>query len=258
MKYLLVDLGHSRLKWVTVEPPSEQWFPKASFYTLDTLYALFTDLWASLPSPDKMVVANVCTIEEQQILNVWVQKYWINTVVEYLVSDDRFMGLQNAYRQAPQTLGVDRWLGMIAAHYLYPAHNMVVVDCGTCITIDALLQTGQHLGGWIVPGYTSLRQLLQERAGLTVPMIKISQDQPMLGCSTLDGIENGLSLMLAGYLHHALACIQKDSDSLWQIILTGGDAPILKNCFMGHALHEEPHLVLKGISYRASLDIKFG
>ena len=58
--------------------------------------------------------------------------------------------MTNAYPQ-PQSLGVDRWLALIAARQLAPGWACVI-DAGTALTIDALDAAGLHLGGLIIPG----------------------------------------------------------------------------------------------------------
>ena len=50
----------------------------------------------------------------------------------------------------PETLGIDRWLAVVAAYqrYLGP---VLVVDAGSAITIDLIGPQGVHLGGYISP-----------------------------------------------------------------------------------------------------------
>ncbi len=50
------------------------------------------------------------------------------------------------------TLGIDRWLAVIAAASAWPNENLVVIDAGTATTVDLINKEGQHLGGWILPG----------------------------------------------------------------------------------------------------------
>ena len=257
MKYLLVDLGHSRLKWACIESSYQLWHPEAHFYTLETLSVLLFDCWASASHPNQIFISNVCTLQEKMILDAWIRQHWPKAEAQYLESDSAFSGIQNAYQKAPKTLGVDRWLGIIATRYLYPDKNAIIIDCGTCITIDVLSSTAQHLGGWIVPGYALLRQMLQERAGLPMPMLEIVQKSPPLGCDTLSGIESGISLMFLGYLAGSLNNIKKYFEGMPEVILTGGDAPLLLPCFSDYTVRNEPHLVLKGICYRYGLEFSF-
>ena len=225
MQHLLVDLGHSRIKWVELDLSAHKWSPQASFYTPETLQMTLFSVWSPLTPPDQIFISNVCTLQEKNILNAWIGRHWPNANIQYPESDLKFSKIQNAYREAPKTLGVDRWLGIIATHYLYPETNAVIIDCGTCITLDVLSIKSQHLGGWIVPGYTLLRQLLQTRAGLPAPILENLKTSPVLGDNTLMGIEHGISLMFLGYLKEALQSVLKNCENPPQIVLTGGDAP---------------------------------
>lgn len=71
-------------------------------------------------------------------------------VVEVTTSKKAF-GVTCAYDNY-QTLGIDRWLGVLGAAGLYPNQDVIVVDAGTATTVDFLTADKQHLGGWIIPG----------------------------------------------------------------------------------------------------------
>ena len=59
----------------------------------------------------------------------------------------------------PDTLGVDRLLGAFAA-WSELRSPLVVVDCGSATTVDAV-RDGAFLGGFIAPGPAALAQALQ-------------------------------------------------------------------------------------------------
>ena len=52
----------------------------------------------------------------------------------------------------PDTLGVDRIAAAIGAHTLYPGHELLVADIGTCVTYDRIDANGNFIGGNIAPG----------------------------------------------------------------------------------------------------------
>ena len=61
--------------------------------------------------------------------------------------------IKNGYEQA-EKLGSDRLIAMIGASELIENNQAcIVIDSGTATTIDALDETGQHLGGVIFPGF---------------------------------------------------------------------------------------------------------
>lgn len=47
----------------------------------------------------------------------------------------------------PQTLGIDRIAGCVAAAFLFPGKDILVVDMGTAITFDFMNGEGVFLGG---------------------------------------------------------------------------------------------------------------
>ncbi|MFT5111296.1 MAG: type III pantothenate kinase [Parasphingorhabdus sp.] len=67
-----------------------------------------------------------------------------------LKSQDNDFGVTNGYED-PAQLGVDRWLAMLAAWNLHH-QPMVVVDCGTAMTMDLIDSAGVFRGGIIFPG----------------------------------------------------------------------------------------------------------
>lgn len=77
--------------------------------------------------------------------------------VEFAVSVAECRGVLNAYVE-PATLGVDRWLAMLAMK-ARGHDSAVVIDIGTACTID-ILQDGHHLGGYILPGPALARESL--------------------------------------------------------------------------------------------------
>ena len=59
--------------------------------------------------------------------------------------------IENHY-ETPHTLGVDRLAAVIEAHSAQPDHPKLVIDAGTCITIDFIDEHGRYKGGNISPG----------------------------------------------------------------------------------------------------------
>lgn len=109
-------------------------------------------------------------------------------------------GVRNGYRK-PQQLGVDRWLAMLAAFHLpqrATGQSLCVVDCGTALTLDVLDATGRHLGGYIAPGLTAMREMLNQK----LAHIDIKPTDPgavkVLADNTADGVARGCAQVLLG------------------------------------------------------------
>jgi len=69
--------------------------------------------------------------------------------VDFAESSATHAGVTNAYA-SPSSLGVDRWLAVLALKSR--GHESgIVVDVGTACTID-VLESNRHVGGFILPG----------------------------------------------------------------------------------------------------------
>ena len=49
----------------------------------------------------------------------------------------------NLYK-TPQTLGMDRLAAVVAANWLKPGHDVLVIDAGTCVTYDFIDADGAY------------------------------------------------------------------------------------------------------------------
>ena len=90
----------------------------------------------------------------------------------------------------PGDLGMDRLINLKAAATLFGMPT-IVIDYGTAITIDALNQGHEFLGGLIIPGVgISLEALVHRTSKL--PRIELSQPQDILGRSTKACMQSGV------------------------------------------------------------------
>lgn len=128
--------------------------------------------------------------------------------------------LANSYA-TPQTLGADRLAAAVGASALYPDSNLLIVDFGTAITIDYVVD-GEFRGGNISPGVTTrFRSLVDYTACL--PLCSATDTVLDYGRTTHEAIEQGVmrgvEYEIRGYIDdfskkNAKKCI----------IFTGGDA----------------------------------
>ena len=126
--------------------------------------------------------------------------------------------------KTPETLGADRVADACGAVSLCPGEPCLVIDAGTCITVDFVDARGVFHGGAIMPG---LRMNLQALHTFTakLPLIDIEgvEKAPVLGRSTEESILAGTLgatlLALAGYV-----ALYKEKAPGLRVLLTGGDA----------------------------------
>lgn len=163
-----------------------------------------------------------------------------------LLSASTRVPLKMGYK-TPDTLGPDRLAAACGAWALHPAEDCLVIDAGTCITVDFLDRQGVYHGGAIMPG---LAMNLQALHTFTAKLPLISLDgidkAPVLGRSTEESIVAGTLgatlLALAGYV----ALYRQKSPSL-RVLLTGGDADRLAAAGTS-GWEVQPHLTLIGLN----------
>ena len=93
---------------------------------------------------------------------------------------------------SPTTLGIDRLAGVVAAHYLFPNDNCLVIDIGTCITYDIIDAQGNYYGGGISPGVNMKFKALHTFT-VKLPFVQAGTEEPLLiGCDTEQSIRSGV------------------------------------------------------------------
>jgi type III pantothenate kinase len=123
--------------------------------------------------------------------------------------------------ETPETVGHDRLANMAAASVLYPNENVLVIDCGSCITYS-LLVDNSFVGGSISPGIHMRYKALHHFTG-KLPQIEMLDKLPnLLGKTTHDSICSGVEFAIIVETAGMIEAYQKVFGQL-KIILTGGD-----------------------------------
>jgi type III pantothenate kinase len=90
----------------------------------------------------------------------------------------------------PATLGADRIVNIIGGLARYQ-RNIIVVDCGTTVTLDIGVKPNRHLGGLIIPGmYAAMSSLTSHTALLKEVIIK--RPRRLIGHSTQECMLSGI------------------------------------------------------------------
>ena len=125
----------------------------------------------------------------------------------------------NKYR-TPKTLGSDRLAAAVAATYLQPSRNVLIIDVGTCITYDFVSAAGEYRGGNISPGPTIRFRALNMFTD-KLPFVDREGVTPPMGNTTItairSGVIRGVKYEIEGYVRRFL---EKYPDLY--VYLTGG------------------------------------
>lgn len=223
---LLVDVGNTALK-VASEVNGQITFIEEA----DIKWSAVKEIAIAQVGPDKLL-ANI-TAKAQQLSIPLLQA---NVTAQ-------LGAVKCAYPQF-QNLGIDRWLGVVACHYLYPNRHCVVVDSGTASKVDVVTKSGEHLGGWILPG---LDMMIDSLVSNTQKVFSDSESLflPELGTNTPNAVKNGALIATLGAVEAGIAQLDCDGDEI-QVIFAGGYGELLQLHFAKPSVFIDD-LVLKGL-----------
>jgi len=144
-----------------------------------------------------------------------------------------------------ETLGKDRIAAVCGARAMFPGEALLVVDAGTCMTLDHVSADGLWTGGNISPGIFMRLQAMHQFTG-RLPLVGPGQRIGQLwGDSTNSAMANGAVMGMVAELEGYADRLAGKEHGL-KIVLTGGDAPILAELTKTW-IFVEPNLVLTGL-----------
>lgn len=151
----------------------------------------------------------------------------------------------------PEMLGLDRLAGVIGARAINKGENSLVIDCGTCITMDAITGDAEYSGGSISPGLNMRFKALHTFTG-GLPLVTLDGSfSAWVGNDTRTSILSGV---LEGAFQEVLGFTGRYVSAYpgLQILLCGGDANFfdtrLKNSIFADIVKTEPAVILIGLN----------
>ncbi|HXR51416.1 MAG TPA: type III pantothenate kinase, partial [Steroidobacteraceae bacterium] len=149
MNALLLDAGNSRIKWALVREGRLGPLQAAEVGDADAL----GEWLERAPEIERVLASSVAGPEVERALGNALRRGGA-PAAEFMQSSARAAGVSNGYRN-PQQLGVDRWVGAVAAWNLAGCYRTVcAISIGTALTIDVVDHDGVHRGGLIAPSPT--------------------------------------------------------------------------------------------------------
>lgn len=243
---LLIDIGNTRLKW-THQNEGRLSPGDAIVYTLGNLENELPVIWQDFNTPDDVWISSVAQQSVTEIVARYLKSQW-GIKPNYIQSSRAILGVTNSYNE-PHKLGSDRWLAMVAA-YQYEGRCVMIVDCGSAVTIDAVNDNGEHVGGVIAPGIALSNSVLTRQTSLRWQPATGMLPAKVFANSTTDGIASGIGYGIIGLIEKAYRELA-DTGQHPVVYLTGGDA-----AFISHALSIEhkqvDDLVLQGLAMLAN------
>ena len=149
MPILDIDMGNTRTKWRCADEAGALPAP---------------ELPRPVAVPERVRVASV--LGNRAGIAVEIRKRF-GVEPEFAATSASLAGVRCGYRE-PDRLGVDRWLGVVAA-WQRAHHALAVIGLGTAACVDFVDADGRHAGGYIAPGLRLLADALDRRTAEVRP-----------------------------------------------------------------------------------------
>jgi type III pantothenate kinase len=235
MSTLAIDAGNTRVKWGVHD--GIRWLQQSAVATADV--ERLPVMLVEAPRPERIVIANVAGPHVAQMLTQALARPGVP--IHWVQSRSEQCGVRSSYAQ-PAQLGADRWAALIGARHLHSG-PCVIANAGTTMTVDALSADSIFLGGFIVPGFSMMREALASRTaqlGLREGAFSFFPD------NTGDAIASGALNALAGAIERMCEYVVQAGEDEPVVVLSGGDAALIEP-----RLSTPPHvvedLVLEGL-----------
>lgn len=144
----------------------------------------------------------------------------------------------------PETLGVDRIAAAVGS-IAYGHGNKLIIDIGSCITIDLLDKQKVFQGGLISPGM-NMRLKAMHQFTDRLPLVELQPNQNLIGKSTRECLISGAVNGTIAEISQIIRLYVQQFDDL-EVIICGGDAVFFENKLEIDTF-VVPNLVLEGIN----------
>lgn len=218
---LLVDIGNTLVKCAVTERGEVIAEARAEQLTPDMLDGLLAGR-----TVDRAIVSSTRGAAAEAVASV---RSRVGHCLEFTPATPVPIG--NAYR-SPETLGRDRLAAAVGAATLFPGCDVLIVDCGTALTVDLVTADGVFRGGCISPGLRMRLQALHDHTA-ALPLCEPSDepaepDEPsgpetLLGRTTEEALVQGAVQSVAFEIEGYADRLRRKFAGL-RVIFTGGDA----------------------------------
>lgn len=244
---VVIDIGNSQAEFAACE--EGRFISKLRVATAELLLepsAVLLQWWQSIGAdgPEAVELVSVVPAATRRV------KEWIaaqSSAPLFVVGVDDPFELSSEY-ETPHTLGIDRLVAASAAFGRFGrprGRAVVVVDCGTATTVDAVDRHGVFKGGAIAPGLGISADALMAR-GAQLPRLGEVRPERTIGRSTESCVRSGVVMGHAGLVEGLVRRVSEELADEPRVVLTGGWSGLLWPILRG-VHHLEPDLVLSGL-----------
>ena len=194
---------------------------------------------------DEILFTSVIGTKENKLIIDRLKKIFKSNIKQ-IKSSSSLLGVSNGYIQ-PKKLGDDRWATIVASSLLHE-EPLIIVDCGTAISIDVVNAKGMHLGGYILGGFDGYGKSFKNAYHLKNIKIKegVASQKKYFPKKTEDGITEGYLLMVISAIENTYNQVKKNQNTPPRLLISGGYGKIISKRLPVKNKYE-PDLVLKSI-----------
>jgi type III pantothenate kinase len=121
----------------------------------------------------------------------------------------------------PDRVGHDRLFGALAASRRFPEKRLLVVDCGTAVTVNLVTPDGWFHGGAILPGLGLMARALHWNTA-QLPLVDVAGEIRFACSDTAEAIRAGIYAAVLGAVKQFADHAKPD-----HVVFTGGDGEVL-------------------------------
>jgi type III pantothenate kinase len=218
---LLIDIGNSNAKlgiW--------KYGKLSNVHVVETqsILKIFTK-YKNQPINEIFLTSVISVKNNKKILNHIKRKF--NSKIYNMTSSEELLGVKNKYKQ-PSKLGNDRWCAIVGLYKLYKK-PILIVNCGTAISIDVVSIEGIYLGGYILGGFDGYKMSFLKAHNLK--KIKLNNTASIKkfkpSKSTKEAIIEGYALMITSAIEKSYKDFSESQTKKPLLIIGGGYGKII-------------------------------
>ena len=242
---LLVDVGNTRIKALSCQiQQSDACFNKDALWVTheSDFDRSVVKMFEQFSQPKDVLVSNVAGDQARHAIEKFCMDKW-EVKPKFAHVERSKHGIQNSYVNLDE-LGVDRWMAIQGARQLFEG-AIIVIGCGTAITVDLLSGDDVFVGGAILPGLELTASSLSQTDG--IPQFDFQEYNHVLGASTADCVRVGVINACAGGIEKTVASIiEQFSGVPIKILASGGAAKSILSA-TNLKFEYDANLVLRGL-----------
>lgn len=232
MVYFCADIGNTLVKWAIFQ--DNQLLESATIEHLEV---------ASVNSIAEKYPDAVCIVSTTRQKDASLESAFQRFRKFIPLSHQTPMPFVNRYK-TPETLGLDRMALVAAAVSAYPNQHALVMDAGTCITLDFVDKHSNYLGGSIHPGLSMRLKAMHQFTG-RLPLLPVQAAGEIMGNDTISCMQAG-AINAAAIEMDAIIGMYKSQYPGCAVILTGGDSHLFFS-LLKNEIFALPNFAIQGL-----------